>query len=134
MTEARRRNGRPSRLNVGIFAHRKGLQALSVGCFSSTNRHGRKAFECNRAQGIALRVLPPRDARLEVKTAATQPGTMAPAGQASTQSPQSAHLSESITYFGSPSEMASVGQTSRHAPQVWQSSVITCAMESFLSL
>jgi hypothetical protein len=49
---------------------------------------------------------------------------IASAGQTPTQEPQSVHFAASITYFPSPSEIASDGHSGAHAPQDRQSSLI----------
>lgn|GEM_PF-2681565 len=51
-------------------------------------------------------------------------------GQASTQPPQSMHVSASITCLPPCSLIAFTGQTSSHAPQLMQSSLIECATVS----
>ena len=50
------------------------------------------------------------------------------AAHSSMHCPQSTQVSGSITYLGSPSVIASVGQLSRHVPHLVHSSEITCAI------
>jgi hypothetical protein len=52
-------------------------------------------------------------------------GLMAWTGHSSTQAPQSVHVSGSIMYFGSPSLIASTGQTGRQVPHMVHSLEIT---------
>lgn len=54
-----------------------------------------------------------------------EPGTIAEFGHTSAHDPQSVQRSGSITYFGSPSEIASNGHSGRHVPHIVHSSVIT---------
>ena len=54
--------------------------------------------------------------------------TIAPVGQEASQVPQSRHASASITYFPSPSEIASAGHSPAHVPHATHSSVITYAI------
>ena len=51
-------------------------------------------------------------------------------GQVSAQAPHSMHLSASITYLPSPSEIASTGHSAAQAPQEMHSSPITYAIFS----
>jgi hypothetical protein len=53
------------------------------------------------------------------------PGEIAPEGQASTQVPQSMHVSASMTYLVSPSEIAPVGHSPTQDAHITQSSEIT---------
>jgi hypothetical protein len=52
----------------------------------------------------------------------------APTGHSAAQEPQSMHLSASITYLPSPSEIASTGQASAQAPHMMQASEILYAI------
>ena len=54
--------------------------------------------------------------------------TIALVGHSASQVPQSRQASASITYFPSPSAIASAGQTAAQEPQATHSSVITYAM------
>jgi hypothetical protein len=51
----------------------------------------------------------------------------------SAQVPQSVHFSASITYFGSPSLIASTGHSSLQVPHIMQSSLILCVIDLPLS-
>jgi len=53
---------------------------------------------------------------------------MAPLGHIASQAPQSVHVSASITYFGSPSEIASNAHSLTHDPHMVHSSVILYAI------
>ena len=52
----------------------------------------------------------------------------APTGQTSAQAPQSIHVSASITYLPSPSEIAPTGHSPAQAPQLMHSSEILYAI------
>ena len=54
--------------------------------------------------------------------------TGAETGQTAAQVPHSIHLSESIIYFSSPSDMHSTGQFAAHAPHLIHASVILYAI------
>lgn len=56
----------------------------------------------------------------------------APTGQVSAQAPQLMQVSSSITYFPSPSEIASTGQAPAHAPQAMHSSLIVYGIKIHL--
>lgn len=53
----------------------------------------------------------------------------APTGQTPSQAPHSMHVSASITYVGSPAEIASTGHSAAQAPQAMHSSPILYAIE-----
>lgn len=53
---------------------------------------------------------------------------IAPVGHAPSQAPQSTQRFASTTYLASPSEIASTGQVSLHAPHLTHSSLMTCAI------
>lgn len=61
----------------------------------------------------------------KIKTKIDYSGEMASTGQTSTQEPQSVQASASISYFPSPSLIASTGHSLAHAPQLIHSSLIT---------
>ncbi len=52
----------------------------------------------------------------------------APTGHVASHEPQSIHVSASITYFPSPSDIADTGQASAHAPHIIHSSEIWYAI------
>ena len=57
---------------------------------------------------------------------------IAPVGHSPSQVPHSRHASASITYFPSPSLIASAGHASAHVPQLTHSSEITYAIIDIL--